>query len=189
MSLPRSVSTFRVKGSFGSKVVGVAAGICRVENVDEFLAKFAEVDKAENTVTQVFDASRVAGAGHLIQAARLALNAQASKMGFASSPSIELICWAAAERQIGRAFEKIGVRSGEIGLAFVSVGNSSSHVRRALSKIFRKLVKDWDNSLIEISRNKIPGLRRVFSISKEELAIASIEKIVLDRVALLAVAK
>ncbi|MFH1821005.1 MAG: KEOPS complex subunit Cgi121 [Methanobacteriota archaeon] len=189
MSLPRRVETFKVKGPFGVRVVGLASGVFLVENVDGFLEKLAAVDREEGTVTQAVDASHVAGAEHLVHAARLAIIANENKTGFAGSLAIELICWTAAERQISRAFEKMGVRSGSVVLAIVSVGTSSEQVRGAVSKIFRNSAAGWDNSLMELKREKIPELQKVFSISQAEITVAPIQKIILERVALLALAK
>ena len=189
MSLPRRVETFRVKGPFGVRVVGFASGIFSVGDVDEFLEKLAAVDREEGTVTQAFNASHIAGVEHLVHAARLAIIANENKTGFANSLAIELICWASAERQIGRAFDKMGVRSGKVSLAIVSVGTSSAQVRGAASKIFRDFSADWDNSLMELKKEKFPELQKVFSISRVEIKIASIQSIILERVALLALAK
>lgn len=189
MSLPRVVETFRVKGPFGAKVVGIASGIFSVEDVDGLLAILAEVDRESGTITQAFNASRLAGTEHLVHASRLAIISSENKTGFADSLGIELVCWVAAERQIGRAFEKMGVRKGKMGLAILSIGSSGVQVRRAVSKIFRDAKAFWDNSLMELNEEKIPELQKTFSISKEEMAVAPIERIILERVALLTLAK
>lgn len=189
MSLPRQVMTSRVKGPFGVRVVGVAAGIFSIDNVDEFLCKLTEVDRRGSTVTQAFKASCISGVEHLIHAARLAIIANENKTGFASSLAIELICWTAAERQIGRAFDKIGVRKGEDSLAILSIGTSSAQVSGTVSKIFQEFAAEWDNTLLELKPEKFSELQKIFSISQDEITIAPIQKIILERVALLALAK
>jgi len=181
--------TFPIRGRFGARVVGVAAGQFSVDDVDGFLAKLAEVDREAGTVTQAFNASRVAGADHLVHAARLALDAQANGTGFASSVPIELICWASAERQIGRAFEKMGVCRGKVELAILTIGDSSDQATNAMKKIFSGLEARWDNGLLKLNSGKTFELAKSFSINKEEIALAPIERIVLERVALLSLAK
>lgn len=189
MSLPRRVKTFRVKGPFGVRTIGFAAGIFSVDDVDGFLSKLGEVDRKDGTVTQAFNASRVAGVEHLVHAARSAIIASENKTGFADSLAIELVCWVAAERQIGRAFEKMGVSKGESCLVILSVGTSGAQVTATVKEIFLEFSAKRDDSLIEIKREKIPELRKVFSISENETKVAPVQKIVLERVALLALAK
>ncbi len=189
MSLPRRVLTFKVNGDFGSRAVGIAAGTFHVDEVDGFLGKLAEIDKESGTVTQAFNTSRIAGIEHLVHAVRLALIANGNRTGFASSLTIELICWAAAEGQIGRAFDKIGVKVGEGGLAILSIGNSDQRVKSTVSKIFRDFALRWDNTLLEPRRGKLSEIKKIFSISQDEIKVAPIQKIVLERVALLALAK
>lgn len=188
MSLPRRVRIYRVKCPSGVRVLGVASGTFHVDSVEGFVRKLAQTDAEVGTVTQAFNSRRVAGVEHLVHASRLAIIAHEGGRGFASSLSIELICWVAAERQIYRAFEKMGVRGGSNDLALVSIGSSVSQVRKAIVRIFEDLGATWDNSLLEMSPEKIPEIRRAFSIAREA-ELAPIEKIVLERVALLALEK
>lgn len=188
MSLPRQVRVYKVKGSFGLRVLGLAAGIFQVDSLEGFIHKLNQTDVEMGTVTQAFNSLRVAGVEHLVHASRLAIAANESGRGFASTLSIELICWAAGERQIYRAFEKIGVRSGRNNLVLLSIGNSAYKVRRAIAKIFQDLGASWDNSLMEMSSKKVTEIRKAFSIGREA-ELAPIQKIVLERIALLALEK
>ncbi len=177
---------FELKGAFGKRVVGVVGGRVSVSDVDEFLGKLAKADRKNRTTSQAFDASGIAGKEHLVHAARLALTAHAAKRNFASSLNIELVCWAAAERQIARAFEKVGVHEGSKGLAILTLGGSRVQVRRVLVSICRELGIERDDGVLELTREKVSNLCKVFSISEDELKIASIQKLVLERAALLA---
>lgn len=181
-----ALSMFQLKGAFGKRVVGVVGGRASVSDVDEFLGKLAKADRENRTTSQAFDASSIAGKEHLVHAAHLALAAYATKRNFASSLNIELVCWAAAERQIARAFDKVGVRKASKGLAILSFGVSRAQVRRALVIICRELGIERDDSVLELTREKVSKMCKVFSISKDELKIAPIQKLVLERVALLA---
>lgn len=178
---------FELRGAFGKRVVGVVGGRASVGDVDELLRKLAKVDEENRTTSQAFDALRIAGTEHLVHAARLALIAHATKRNFASSLNIELVCWAAAERQIARAFEKVGVHKGSKGLAILVLGDSRAQVRRALVSICRELDIERDDGVLEPTHEKVSKLCKVFSISKDELKIAPIQKLVLERVALLAI--
>lgn len=177
---------FELKGAFGKRVVSVVGGRATVSDVDEFLGKLAKTDRENRTTSQAFDASSIAGKEHLVHATHLALTAHAAKRNFASSLNIELVCWAAAERQIARAFEKVGVRKGSRGLAILSLGGERPPVRRALVSVCRELGIERDDGVLELTREKVSKLSKVFLISKDELKIAPIQKLVLERIALLA---
>lgn len=180
---------FELRGAFGKRVVGVIGARARVGDVDEFLRKLTKVDKENQTNSQAFDASSIAGKEHLVHAARLALTAHATKKNFASSLNIELVCWVAAERQIARAFEKVGLRKGSKDLAILTLGDSRARVKQTLVNIRRELDMKRDDDVLELTREKVSKLLKVFLISKDELKIAPIQKLVLERVALLALEK
>jgi len=183
------MTTLEIRGAFGRRVVGVAGGRGMVTSTDELLQRLAAVDQAMGTTIQVFDALQIAGAEHLVHAARSALIAHATNNNFASSLGIELMCWTAAERQIGRAFEKVGVRQGARELAFVVIGASRVQVKTAMTKIFHEFAVERDDKVLELRRDKIPIVQRTFSVSPKELKVAPLEKLVLERIALLALAK
>lgn len=189
MSFARKTAAIELRGAFGRRAVGVFGGRGTVAGTDEFLRRLAAVDQEVGTTSQVFDALRIAGAEHLVHAARSALTAHATKKNFASSLGIELMCWTAAERQIGRAFEKVGVQHGAMELAFVVIGTSRAQVKAAIAKISQKLAVERDDTVLELKRNKLSIIKRVFSISPEELRVAPLEKLVFERVALLALSK
>ena len=157
-----------------------------VVNVAEMLKKAERMDRVHGTVSQLFDASRIAGRAHLVHAARLALIAQATKRNFAGSLRIELGCWVAAERQIKNVFEKVGLRGDSRTIAVVTVGRSQARVRRAIEDLMTGLGIDRDDGVLEVSHRKIPILSKIFSIPKSALEILEIERLVLERVSLLA---
>lgn len=189
MSVARKVRTFELKGPFGKRVVGVAGGSTIITDTEKFLEKLSTVDQRERTTSQVFDASRVAGVEHLVHAVRLALVASAVKRNFADTLGTELVCWVAAERQIGRAFEKVGVCTGKRNLAFVVVGTTRKQVNSAMGKIFRGLMIERDDAVLKLKRDKFSILKKTFSISPYELRVAPLEKLIIERIALLALAK
>jgi len=179
------VGMFELKGAFGERVVGVLGGRAEVESVNCVLRTLAAVDKKTRTVSQVFDASGIAGVAHLVHAARFALTAQATRMNFASSLNIELICWVAGERQINRAFERVGLREGCKKVAILTIGETREQVKRAQAEIARELSIERNDKVLDVTREKTAALLQAFEIQKHELKIAGVEKLVLERVALL----
>ncbi|KUO39643.1 MAG: hypothetical protein AVW06_03445 [Hadesarchaea archaeon DG-33-1] len=176
---------FKLRGTFGKRVIGIAGGRATAANVDEIFKKLASVDRKHETVSQIFDASRIAGKGHLLHGVRLALIAHATGKNFASSLNIELACWVAGERQINRAFEKVGIRKGNITAAILTVGKTLLRTRHAQADILRGLQIKRDDGVIELAPRKIAVLLKTFSIPKRGLDIADVQKLVLERIALL----
>lgn len=177
---------WELRGAFGERVAGAAGGTLRVKDVNQVLEMAAGIDSRCGTTSQLFDASRIAGKAHLAHAARSALIAHATGRGFASSLAIELVCWAAAERQIRKAFEKVGLREGTVEVAVITLGASRAQVERALADIIRELRVERDDSVLELKGAKVKGILGAFGISGGELGIAEPEKLVLERISLLA---
>ena len=176
---------FELKGMFGRRWIGIAGGKAIMGNIDEVFKELTSVDRKHGTISQIFDASCIAGKGHLLHGVRLALIAQATGKNFAGSLNIELACWVSGERQINRAFEKVGMHEGDRTVAILTVGKTRVGVRRALSDILRELHVERDDDVLELAPGKIPKLLKIFSISKRELDIANVQKLVLERIALL----
>lgn len=180
---------FELTGTFGKRTVGVVGGRKTVDDVDEVLTKLASIDHKHGTVSQIFDASRIAGKGHLVHAARLALMAHGTNRGFASSIGIELVCWTAGLRQIDRALERVGISSGCNTLAILTIGRTRAQVRGAQVDAIHELKIKRDDGVVELTPQKIPALLKIFSIPKHELKITDIQKLVFERMALLGLEK
>jgi tRNA threonylcarbamoyladenosine modification (KEOPS) complex Cgi121 subunit len=164
------------------RVIGIAGGVCKVGDVDEILTQLHKISKKHGTVAQVFDAHMVLGAGHLVHAARLATLAQESGRGFTNTLELELICWASAERQIGRAIKKMGLKPGHQELVFLVVGDSDTRVRRTLKEIFTFLKLKPAPGVLRLSREKEKKIREIFSITSRELEAAALEKLLIERI-------
>jgi KEOPS complex subunit Cgi121 len=176
---------FELKGAFGKSIVGIMGALANVQDIDAMLKTLAIIDKRSQTINQIFDADRIAGKEHLVHAAKLALTAQATHMSFADSLNIELVCWVSGLRQIIRAFDRVGVRKGCNRAAVLTIGKRREDVKRAQTETLRELNLDHDDKVLDVDSNKIPMLMKVFNISKKELEIAPIEKLVLEKIALL----
>lgn len=176
-------------GPFGKRILDIAGGRGVVRGVGEILKKVAAIDKKHGTTSQVFDASRIAGKAHLAHAAKLALTAQSTRRSFTSSLGLELMCWAAGVRQINLALERVGLREGGTEVAILTLGSSRLAVKRARADIFSKLGIERDDSVLELTPEKARSLAGVFSISERELGVTPIQKLVLERIALLSLEK
>jgi KEOPS complex subunit Cgi121 len=183
------VKMYKLEGLFGKRVVGIIAGEVYVHGVNEFLNKLKKIDQENRTVSQILDAERIAGVKHLVHSAHLALVAHSTGRNFASSLGMELLCWVAAERQIARALEKVGLHRGRRRIAALVLGDSSEEVENTLLDIQQEFGLTLDDRALELTNEKFSKLAEAFSISDKELEIASIQKLVLERVAMLALEK
>lgn len=157
----------------------------QVADVEKTVNIVEKIGEACGTINQIFDASRIAGKEHLVHAARLALNAQEEGKSFASSPNIELACWTASSRQINRAIDRVGIRKNTREVSLIILGDDPGKVDESHERILNKLQIDPDDKVLEITEKKEKNIREAYSISKNELEIAPLKKIVLERVALL----
>ncbi len=183
------VMMFEFKGPFGKRVIGIAGGRIAIKSVDEVLKTIRSVDRKHGTVSQIFDASRIAGAEHLAHAARLALTAHTTGTNFADALGIELVCWTAGARQINRAFEKVGLRKKSKSVALLTIGKARGQVKLAQADLLHQLHITRDDRMIELTPKKVNMLLKIFSIPKHELKIADAKKLVVERIALLSLQK
>ncbi|MEM2265905.1 MAG: KEOPS complex subunit Cgi121 [Candidatus Hadarchaeales archaeon] len=169
------------------KWVGLAGGRRKGGlGVGEILERIRGVDQKMGTITQAFDARLVAGKAHLAHASRLALLAHSRGMGFADSLALELICWAAAERQISRALEKMGLKEDSIAIGLVSVGEEKKAVEKALEEILRETEMEREDGVLDLSPSKERLLLERFHLPKGMVRKLGVQKLVLERIALLA---
>ena len=178
---------FDLKGSFGERVVGTVGGRAEIGDIDQLIGKLSEIDARNGTVSQIFDASRVAGEAHLAHAARLALTSHAAEKPLASSLNMEFTCWVAGMHQIGRALERVGIRGDTRAVAILTVGATKEEVERAQAETLKELGIERDDGVLEVGSEKDPDLIEAFSISERELEVADVQKLILERVALLEV--
>ena len=184
MMLLMDFTTFRLPEV--GKWVGMAGGRVEPPRVEEVLEKVRRIDGERGTVTQVFDARRVAGKAHLAHAARLALLHRSRGLGFADSLAAELACWVAADGQIKRALEKVGLRRDSRTVALLSVGEEREGVEGALAAVLREIGARREDGVMEFLPSKQRALTEAFSLPREMVRRLGIQKLVLERVALLA---
>jgi KEOPS complex subunit Cgi121 len=127
----------------------------------------------------------IAGERHLHFAVGKALRAVASGSNVAKDPGIEIMRYAAGERQIERSFS-IGLHEGENNVVFVLLG-TIDNMFPAFSEI-RKLIEEKPCSeLLAYSGSKRKGILSLFRITDEEIEASGeehIPELVIERVAL-----
>jgi len=146
----------------------------KIRNVDKFFILVKE--KTGNACVQLFDAKLVAGWQHLYFAALNAVNAFKNKLNISNNLGIEILLYASAQRQIKEAVKLIGIHPTYRKVAVVIVANTRSKASSLLSTISSLLTRSIrDDGLLELTDDKVDGVKRLFEISDNELE-AKVEK-------------
>lgn len=163
-----------------------------IKDVDLFVQKLLEFSKQEKVVTQALDAHLVYGIDHLMSATRHALRACEQKTNATNSLALEILLYAAGERQIQKAISKIGVKKGKQTIAFVLVDNQKTNKRKAYDAVADRLLKTFkctrDDKVLE---GNIDTLKR-FGITNQQLLTVPENKygdLILEKIAMVDVIK
>jgi KEOPS complex subunit Cgi121 len=102
-------------------MITVFGALGTIIDTESFLSKLLMFSKDEQIVIQVINAQLVYGTDHLLSSAEHALRAFEQKTNATNSLSLEILLYAAGERQIQKAIKKMGVTKGKQHIAFVIV--------------------------------------------------------------------
>lgn len=146
----------------------------KIKDVDKFFILVKE--KTGNTCVQFFDAKLVAGWQHLYFAVLNAVIAFKNKLNISNNLGIEILLYASAQRQIKEAVKLIGIHPTSRKVAVVIVANTRSKTTSLLSIVSALLTGSIrDDGLLELTDDKVEGIKRIFEISGIELE-AKVEK-------------
>jgi KEOPS complex subunit Cgi121 len=101
--------------------IQVICGAVRIPNLPNFLKTISTIASENKVTIQSLNADLIAGERHLHFAVAKALRAVALGKNVAKDPGIEIMRYAAGERQIERSFS-IGLHEGENNAVFVLLG-------------------------------------------------------------------
>jgi len=147
----------------------IVAGFKNVKpnNTDELLKKIRE--KTRNACIQLFDASLIAGREHLRFAALNSLNAFKNKLSISNSLAIETLLYASAQHQIKDAIKLIGIKTNTHQVAVLVMAETREKTSQTLEVVSKLLQGERDDSVVELSNEKVDKLKKVFRISDVEL--------------------
>ncbi len=149
----------------------------KIGPVREFVARLREAAGELGLEAQAFDADMVFGAEHLLVA--WAHTERAFKRGtnIASDRMIEVLLFAAGERQIETALAKVGLKEGQARMVLLILGENEP------SRLITDLGLERADELIDPEIDKLTA----FGVSEGELQSVKPERVfdlVLERVAL-----
>ena len=164
----------------------------KIKNVEEFIQNIRK--ETGNVTVQFFDARFVAGYEHLYFAVLNALTAFKNGLSISKNLAIEILLYAAAERQIRNAVQLLGVREDTAKVAVVVLAESKDEVVKALDKVSSIIQAEEDESILEIDDEKFETIRKLFNVSDLELEAKlerkglekeALKDLIIERVALL----
>jgi KEOPS complex subunit Cgi121 len=164
-----------------------------IANIDSFVQKLLEFSKKENLVVQAFDATAIYNTDHLISATTHAKRAFDQGTNATNSLALEILLYAAGDRQIQKAIKKIGVRKGKQRIAFLFTDEKSQKKHRqpddtVIKRLLQTFHLTLDKTVLQGDRTTL----KRFGITTQELSTISEEKygdIILEKIALVDVIK
>jgi KEOPS complex subunit Cgi121 len=171
-------------------VVGARGSI---SDIDEFLQKLLQFATREQISIQALNANAVYGTEHLISAAEHALRSFTQGTNATNSLALEIMLYASGERQITKAINKMGVRTGRQTIAFVLVDQREKKMeRKAYEPVIQRLLSMFHMTLDEsVLKGNLNTLKH-FGITEKEVRTVPKEKygdLILEKVAMVDVLK
>jgi KEOPS complex subunit Cgi121 len=139
-----------------------------IKDAEEFV-KAARKETSQRTWIQFFNAKLVATWQHLYFAVLNALLAFKNERNISKSVPMEAMLYASAQRQIRKAIQLIGIKCESANVAVVIIGESPDSVKALLSAVSKRIGKEPDETVLEISEEKVQGIREAFGITEKEL--------------------
>jgi KEOPS complex subunit Cgi121 len=164
----------------------------KIKDAEEFV-KAARKETAQNGWVQFFDAELVATWQHLYFAVLNAMLAFENGRNISKSMAMEVLLYASAQRQIRKALQLIGVKCDSANVAIVIIGETADSVKKVLSAISKRIDAEPDETVLEVSKEKLRGIREAFGITERELETVmekrdvkqALVNLVIERMALL----
>lgn len=178
---------------FGKHVMIAGFRNVRIKDIEEIF-KAMRKEKPSSVEIQFFDAKFVATWQHLYFAALNALTAFKNRENISESLAMESLLYASAQRQIRKAMKLLGIKPSLSEIAVLIIGEKLESVRSSLSLVSKQVKAKRDDTVLELSEEKVADIQEIFVISDVELKTVmkkgGLEKaltdLVIERMALLA---
>ncbi len=179
-----------------AKYVWISAFDTKPE-VEQILATMRQ--KAPGVSLQLVDLDNVAGSHYLLLATYNALKSFQSKQPIARTLGMEMLLYIAANKQIGEALRQVGVNPDTGKVAAVAVSDSREQLLEAAEVLGELLMKESVDALVdEWSPERVRNVRSLLHIGDKELKATirkdedtstAVERLAIERSALLAIKK
>jgi KEOPS complex subunit Cgi121 len=186
---------FEIKDS--ADFVWISAFDTKPDGVERVLQSIQ--GKYPDVSVQLLDLDKVAGSRYLFLATYNALKSFRSKQPIARSLGMEILLYAAGNRQIGEALKNVGIAPETRKVAAIAVGKSRVQVLESAAALRDILKKEESDDLIDRwNQDRIKRVRSVFGIGEKEIkalrhknenVVKALEHLAIERSAMLAIKK
>jgi KEOPS complex subunit Cgi121 len=164
-----------------------------ITNIESFIKQLLSFSEKENLVIQAFDATGIYGKDHLISATTHAKRAFKQGTNATNTLALEILLYAAGERQIQKAIKKIGVQKGKQKIIFLLTDTTNHRKTKDINKkVLSKLIQIFHLTIDETVLTSDKKTLKRFGISDKELSTvpeSEYGQIILEKVALVDVIK
>ncbi|MFX1474283.1 MAG: KEOPS complex subunit Cgi121 [Promethearchaeota archaeon] len=144
---------------------------------EALLSTGQKIADEEKVTLQLVNAERIASPLHLLFSTHHALRAFHTRTQRAKTIGMEILRFAAAQRQIARALELLGVSSSTIHVGGVLLGQSHEKLQNIYSKLLTQIGAEDTPQVLEIvNSTKAKSIQRAFNINAAELNAVTISK-------------
>jgi tRNA threonylcarbamoyladenosine modification (KEOPS) complex Cgi121 subunit len=156
----------------GSNETTSAVGVSEIHNSNKLtqdeLLELAKSLSSPSLTVQLMNGLLIVDETHLLSAAQNAWNAQNGGYMLARSLDVEIIVYASAQRQIGRALDDLGVCDGLEHIAVVAIGADKKTVEHTLKELTKKMGVEFSIPF-EASKERFDRIREHFKIDMKEV--------------------
>ncbi|MHA1950957.1 MAG: KEOPS complex subunit Cgi121 [Candidatus Thorarchaeota archaeon] len=167
-----------------SNEVPRVVGVSEIQNsnrlTQEELLALATSMSNESLNIQLINGLLVIDETHLLSAAQNALNAQNGGYMLSRSLEVEIIVYASAQRQIGRALEDMGIYNNLKHIAVVMIGADKESVEQSMEELVRKVGTEFTDPF-EASKERFDRISEHFEIDEKEIATFTESDDILER--------
>jgi tRNA threonylcarbamoyladenosine modification (KEOPS) complex Cgi121 subunit len=132
------------------------------------MVKLATSMSNESLTVQLLNGLLIAGEGHLLSAVQNAVNSRKGDYMLSRSLDVEIIVYASAQKQIGRALDALGVFDGLEAIAVVAVGADRSIVEESVQKLIAAIGNELEPSF-KASEERIERIKTHYQIEDREI--------------------
>ncbi len=161
-----------------------AVGLSEIVNSNKLtqdqLLSLAKSMSSDSLIVQLMNGLLIADETHLLSAVQNALNAQNGEYMLSRSLDVEIIVYASAQRQIGRALDELGVKDKLEHIAVVAIGKDKKEVERTLRKLVEEIGSEFSIPF-EANNERFDRIREHFGIENKEINTFTESKDILER--------
>jgi tRNA threonylcarbamoyladenosine modification (KEOPS) complex Cgi121 subunit len=155
-----------------SEVIGIAELHNSNHLKQDELIQLAKSFSTDSLTVQLMNGLLIANETHLLSATQNAINAKRGEYMLSRSLDVEIIVFASAQRQIGRALDELGVYDGLNEIVVVMVGTDPSCVEQSIQDLAKKIGMEITPAFRATSE-RIERIKSHYQINDKEIGAIS----------------